>query len=78
MVAEKSPRFFRHACKWLVHFICERACERNIKPPLSNKGGTKNKSQYTLTSGKRCIYKAKLHFTWCDINYAIITWENRI
>ena len=46
------------------------------KPPLSNKGGTKNKSQYTLTSGKRCIYKAKLHFTWCDINYAIITWEN--
>lgn len=46
------------------------------KLPLSNKGGTKNKSQYTLTSGKRCIYKAKLHFTWCDINYAIITWEN--
>lgn len=42
----------------------------------ANKGGTKNKSQYTLTSGKRCIYKAKLHFTWCDINYAIITWEN--
>ncbi len=22
------------------------------------------------------IYKAKLHFTWCDINYAVITWKN--
>ena len=54
--------------------ICERACgERILKPPLSNKGGTKNKKQYTLTSGKRCIYKAKPHFTWRDINYAIIT-----
>jgi hypothetical protein len=46
------------------------------KPPLSNKGGTKNKRQYALTSGKCCIYKAKPHFTWRDINYAIITWEN--
>ena len=35
------------------------------KPPLSNKGGTKNKSQYTLTSGKRCIYKAKPLLTGC-------------
>mgnify|MGYP007044875494 FL=1 len=46
------------------------------KLPLSNKGGTKNKKQYTLTSGKRCIYKAKPHFIWRDINYAIITMKN--
>lgn len=45
---------------------------------VPNKGGTKNKRQYTLTSGKRCIYKAKPHFTWCDINYVIITLKNRI
>lgn len=54
--------------------VCERS--EHYKPPLSNKGGTKNKRQYTLLSGKRCIYKAKPHFTWCDINYAIITWKN--
>ena len=36
-----------------------------IKPPLSNKGGTKNKRQYTLLSGKRCIYKAKPLLTGC-------------
>lgn len=35
------------------------------KPPLSNKGGTKNKRQYTLLSGKRCFYKAKLLLTGC-------------
>jgi hypothetical protein len=44
-----------------------------IKPPLSNKGGTKNKKHYTLTSGKRCIYKAKLHFYSSDINCTYIT-----
>ena len=43
------------------------------KPPLSNKGGTKNKKHYTLTSGKRCIYKAKPHFYSSDINCTYIT-----
>ena len=67
------------AVERLVHFVCERACgERLSSPRYLTRGGTKNKRQYTLTSGKCCIYKAKPHFTWCDINYAIITWENWI
>ncbi len=69
----KSPDF---PTLWLVHFGGLASVSEPYKPPLSNKGGTKNKRQYTLTSGKRCIYKAKPHFTWCDINYAIITWKN--
>ena len=40
-----------------------RALASRSKPPLSNKGGTKNKRQYTLLSGKRCFYKAKLLLT---------------
>lgn len=36
----------------MVHSVCERACgERMIKPPLSNKGGIKNKRQETKVSG---------------------------
>ena len=63
---------------WLVHFGGWASFSEPYKPPLSNKGGTKNKRQYTLTSGKRCIYKVKPHFTWRDINYAIITMKNWI
>ena len=35
--------------------------------------GWKNKKHYTLTSGKRCIYKAKPHFYSSDINCTYIT-----
>ena len=43
----------------------ERACERTSSPRYLTRGGTKNKRQYTLLSGKRCFYKAKLLLTGC-------------
>lgn len=44
-----------------------------IKPPLSNKGGRKNKRQWTFINGKRYIYKVKLHFIRCDIKSIYFT-----
>ena len=60
---------------WVTSSVSDPVASK-YQAPVSNKGGTKNKRQYTLTSGKRCIYKIKLHFTWCDINYAVIAWKN--
>ena len=44
-------------------------------PRYLTRGGTKNKRPYTLTSGKRCIYKVKLHFMRCDIKSAYFIWK---